>query len=423
MTEKLLELFNSETEAALLGSVFINPEVLPLLKVRPEDFYIQRHRWVWEAILSLTARKSTVDIVTVSDELKHLDQLGEIGGPAFLTALINQSANSLNAEDYAQIVIDYARRRQDMQIANLIAHGAHNGGVDRARIIDLLTTNAGVDRGAAPLSGLLNDFYSGVETRSKSPRDVWGIQSGLPTLDKLTGGWQAQQTTMLAGAPGVGKTTLLLQIVLESAKRGHPTAIYELEMDSERLIGRLVSMLTSVPVRDMKSGRMSNHWESFNRGVEALEKLPLYISDNPVMNTMQVRADVARLRNSAGVELIGLDYLNLLTDKDHDDRNGNMIDKAIRFRSLCREFKVAGVSVQSITKEGMKNLLPVLADMSGPAEVGFTADNVFFLVQDADLPQDFSLLPAKLRDGDQGRRPIKILKPQGKLLFGEKASY
>jgi len=132
-----------------------------------------------------------------------------------------------------------------------------------------------------------------------------------------------------------------------------------------------------------------------------------------------VRADVARIKNAFGVELVGLDYLNLLTDKDNDDRNGNVIDKAVRFRSLCREFIVAGVSVQSITKEGMKSLLPVLADMSGPAEVGFTADNVFFLVQDQDTQQDFSLLPAKLRDGDSGKKPIRIIKPAGKLMFGE----
>ena len=418
----LQALFNVDAETALLGSVLINPqETLALIEVKAESFYIERNRWVWEAIEVLSKKRAAVDVVTVSDELERQGHLKEVGGTAYLTNIIGHVPDSLNAEHYAEIVEDYARRRNDVQIASLIAHGAHNGGVDRAKVIDLITNNSGLDRGAAKIGSLLNIFYSGVETRSKNPKDIWGIPSGLATLDRVTGGWQAQQTTMLAGSPGVGKTTLLLQIVLESAKRGHSTALYELEMDNERLIGRMVSMLTGVPVRDMKSGHMESHWMNFNKGIEMLERLPLYVSDSPVMNSMQVRADIARIKNAFGVELVGLDYLNLLTDKDNDDRNGNVIDKAVRFRSLCREFKVAGVSVQSVTKEGMKAILPTLADMSGPAEVGFTADNVFFLVQDQEMQQDFTLLPAKLRDGDLGKKPIKIIKPVGKLLFGEPA--
>lgn len=411
------ELHSVSAEEALLGAVLIDPDQLPLLTITPEEFYVFKNRMVWEAI----RRAKSVDVVTVADELQRENQLEAVGGFAYLTKLVSRPPDSGNAEHYSQIVKDYARRRQDVQIANLIAQGAYGEGVDRAKVIDMLTSNTEIEKGAARVSHLLNPFYAGVEERAKDPKDTWGIPSGLSSLDKVTGGWQAQQTTMLAGSPGVGKTTMLLQFILESAKRGHHTALYELEMDNERLIARLISMLTGVPVRDMKSGKMENHWENFNRGVEILERLPLYISDNPVMNTMQVRADVARLKHAFGVELIGLDYLNLLTDKDGDDRNGNAIDKAVRFRSLCREFKVGGVSVQSVTKEGMKSILPTLADMSGPAELSFNADNVFFLVQDPENAQNFTLLPAKLRDGDMGRSPIKISKPQGKLLFGEPA--
>jgi replicative DNA helicase len=417
-------LWNVEAESAVLGAVLIAPdETIPTLTLKPEDFYIHKNRYVWEAVSRLSTKRVAVDVLTLSDELERSGHLQEIGGPAYLTSLTISAPSSLNAEHYAGIVQDYARRRQDVEIANLIAKGAYNGGVDRAKVIELLTTNTGIDRGAVPVGDLLGAFYSNVEERSKNPKDVWGIPSGLPTVDKATGGWQSHTATMIAGSPGVGKTTLLLQVILEAAKRGHNSAIYELEMDNERLIGRIVSMLTGVPIRDMKSGRMENHWENFNRGIEILERLPLYISDNPVMNSMQVRADVARLKNVNGIELIGLDYLNLLTDKDNGDRNGDSIDKAVRFRSICREFAVAGISVQSVTKEGMKNVLPVLADMSGPAEVGFTADNVFFLVQEQDSQTDFNLLPAKLRDGDTGRAPIRLLKPKGKILFGEPARY
>jgi replicative DNA helicase len=409
------ELYNRDAETALLGAVLIDPSQLHVLTIKPDEFYIDIHKAIWRAF-NETSKRGDIDIITVSDELSRR---GSDVGSAYLTSLITTSPASYNAEYYAAIVSDFARRRADLQIANLIAQGAHGEGVDRAKVIDMLTTNAGVGDGAVPISGLLSGFYTGVEERSKAPADVWGVSTGLSSLDRATGGLHKQQTTMLAGSPGVGKTTLLLQIILHAAMHGHSCGVYELEMDADRLIGRIVSMLTSVPIRDMKTGRMDNHWEAFNQGVEKLEHLKLYICDNPVMSTMQIRADVARLQNTRGVELVGLDYLNLLTDKESDNSNENVTAKAVRFRQLCREFEVSGISVQSITKEGMRAIVPNLADMSGPAEVGFTADNVFFLVGDQADVTKFTLLPAKMRDSDSGRIPIQLLKPKGKILFGE----
>jgi replicative DNA helicase len=410
-----------EAEQATLGSIIINPEAISLIAwLKPEHFYVIRNQWVWEAMLALLSRNVPVDIVTLNEQLNRMDRLEEIG-MTYTTMLINQSPTSYNVEHYARIVVDHAQRRNDIQIANAIAQGAYGDGVDRAHIIDLLTKNSGNYAGAQPVKNLLTAFYDDIVERSKSPKDVWGISTGIAALDRATGGMQKQQTTMLAGAPGVGKTTLLLQLMLEAAKQGWKVGIYELEMDTPRLLARLISMLTGVPIRDMKSGRMENHWEHFNRGMEILEPLSLYICDNPVMDTAQIRGDVSRIKALYGLDFIGLDYLNLLTDRDSDDDNKNTTAKAVRFRQICREFDVAGLSVQSITKEGMRAIIPNLADMSGPAEVAFSADNVFFMVQDAESKIDFTLLPAKMRDSDTGRAPIPLRKPQGKIMFGEPA--
>jgi len=412
-----------EAEQATLGAVIINPDsIRELAWLKPEHFHIARNKFTWEAMLSLSERSVPIDMITLNDELDHLGRLADVGD-TYAYSLLNQAPTSYNVEHYARIVADYAQRRNDILIANKIAQGAYGDGVDRAGIIDMLTRNSGGQAGAAPISDFLNQFYTEVEERSKAPCEIWGISTGLPTFDKATGGLQAQQTTMLAGKPGVGKTTLLLQIILEASKRGTKAAIYELEMDTMRLISRIVSMLTGVPIRDMKTGKMENHWENFNKGIELLTPLKLYICDNPMMDTGQIRADVARLQAKDGIEMVGLDYLNLLTDRDGDDDNKNTTAKAIRFRQICREFRVAGISVQSITKEGMKAVSPNLADMSGPAEVGFSADNVFFLIDDPDAPTKFTLLPAKMRDSDNGRKPIQLIKPAGKIMFGEMARY
>lgn len=412
---------NVEAEQAVLGSIIISPDTIhEIAWLKPEHFYIARNQWVWSAMLALMERNIPIDIVTLNEELARMDRLEEIGA-AYTTMLINQSPASYNVEHYARIVMEHAQRRTDLQIANAIATGAYGGGVDRAHIIDLLTKNAGNSAGAQPVKSLLSAFYDDIAERARSPRDVWGISTRLPTFDHATGGLQKQQTTMLAGAPGVGKTTLLLQLLLEAAKQGHRVGIYELEMDVQRLLARIVSMLTDIPIRDMKSGRMENHWGNFNLGLSILEPLALYICDNPVMDTAQIRADVARIKARHGLDLVGLDYLNLLTDHDSEDDNKNTTAKAVRFRQICREFDVSGLSVQSITKEGMRALIPSLADMSGPAEVAFSADNVFFMVQDAEKKTEFTLLPAKMRDSDSGRTPIPLRKPQGKIVFGEPA--
>ena len=414
---------SAEAEQATLGAIIINPDAIHELSwLKPEHFYIARNKFTWEAMLSLTKRNVPIDMITLNDELQQLGHLADVGD-TYAYSLLNHAPSSYNVDHYARIVADYAQRRGDIQIANAIAQGAYGDGVNRSAIIDLLTRNTTNPSGAAPLSDFLDEYYTEVEERSKNPCEIWGISTGLPSLDKATGGLQSQQTTMLAGSPGVGKTTILLQILLEAAKRGTKTAIYELEMDTMRLISRSISMLTGVPVRNMKTGKMDGQWDSFTKGIELLSTLPFYICDNPTLDTSQIRADVARLKNTQGLDLVGLDYLNLLTDRESSDDNQNTTAKAKRFRQICREFKVSGVSVQSITKEGMRAITPNLADMSGPAEVGFNADNVFFLVQDADQPTQFSLLPAKMRDSDNGRKPISLVKPQGKIMFGEMARY
>lgn len=415
---------NPEMEQGTLGAVLISPdEYFTIAWLKPEHFHIHKNRYIWEAMTALVERQSAIDVLTVHDELERMGRGNDVSA-GYVTGLINTFPYSYNAEHYAKSVLDYAQRRNDIQIANMIASSAYTqGGLDRAHVIDLLTKNTSAKSGALPIGGLLNDFYSELEARAKNPKEVWGISTGIPSVDKKTGGLHPQQTTMLAGAPAVGKTTLLLQMMLEAAKHGTRTAIYELEMDANRLIGRIVSMLTNVPIRNMKTGKMEKHWESLTNGIELLEKMPIYICDNPMMSTSDIRADVAKQKSLHGLALVGLDYLNLLTDHESTDDDKNTTAKARRFRQICREFNVSGVSVQSITKEGMKALVPHLADMSGPAEVGFAADNIFFLVGDTGNEEKFSLLPAKLRDGDTDRKPISLSKPKGKIMFAEPTRY
>ena len=143
-----------------------------------------------------------------------------------------------------------------------------------------------------------------------------------------------------------------------------------------------------------------------------MSNLPIYINDDPTIDTAKMRGEIARLKSRVKVDLVGLDYVNLLTDiaGSGNDNYQNTAIKAKRFRSVCREMNVAGLTIQSITKDGMKSLVPHLADMSGPAEVAVGADQVWFLVQDPDKKNMYELVPAKQRDGDRGSGSVSLIR-------------
>lgn len=196
MTEKLRDLFSTEAEESLLGSVLIDPDVLPLLKMQASHFNIHKHRFIWEAFDKLLSAKSAVDVVTVSDQLEKDGVLAKIGGSAFLTALINRTPSSINAEHYAAIVSDYARRRQDVLIADMIVKGAHNGGVDRTRVIDLLNNNAVLDATADPS-----------QCSTWADIDAGPIEYSWPA-------WLVKGLlTLLVGYSGDGKSLLALRVL------------------------------------------------------------------------------------------------------------------------------------------------------------------------------------------------------------------
>ena len=180
-------------------------------------------------------------------------------------------------------------------------------------------------------------------------------------------------------------------------------------MKDVRLVARLVSAESGIKTRDIFTGRMTD-WTGFAEGVAKIESLPLYISDIHGMTTSQMRADVARMKAQYGIKLIVLDYLNLLADADGRDDNVNTSLKSRRFRAICREFDCHGLTIQSLTKQGMDEMSMSLSGVRGPADVTYDADNIFGMVKHDSDPLQRKLLPLKLRDGDEARKPIALVK-------------
>jgi replicative DNA helicase len=419
---EITKLESRESEAALLGSVLINPDVYEdCVWLQASDFYDARNADTWRKIQKCKADGRDVDITILSD--MGVDS-------AYLTGLIGSCSNSFYAKSYAEVIKDKSTRRRQVQIATLIAQGAHNGGVNVSKIVGQLVETSEIKRKAEHVSSGLGSFFDEINERFNNPKTVWGIETGYMELDEFTGGLHKQQVMMFSGAPGTGKSLLAQCIVLQSAMKGTRWAVYSMEMAKEDLICRWVGMLTGMSEESLLSGKFPpEKWKLITYAIEVIESLPIYINDIPSIETSVMSVDLARLQAENGIDAVLVDYLELLSDKG-DNSNEATAAKSRNFREICREKDLAGVIVQSVTKDGMAAATggivskqqgdsgkksfatsqAALIGVRGPADVTHDADIIFMLVVD---PEDESgktiaALPAKKRRGTGKKKPIRF---------------
>ncbi len=253
-----------EAEEAVIGAILINPDsyydVAQFLQA--EDFYIHRHRWIWEAITRLQERRTPVDFLTISEALDSSGRLAEIGGPAYLTSLINNTPTSLHAAAYGRIIEQTAVRRRMLEAANQVAKLAYQSDASLEMVIDesekalFSASERMLARDMKPFAQILADLYDQVETRADQS-GLFGVPTGFVDLDRLLQGLQPSDLLIVAGRPGMGKTSLLLSVVKHAAQthKKH-VAVFTLEMSAEQLAQRLVSQDTGIDTQRMRSGKL-----------------------------------------------------------------------------------------------------------------------------------------------------------------------
>jgi replicative DNA helicase len=326
---------------------------------------------------ALRSRGFSVDILTVSEELERAGKLTEVGGPAYLAELIGNTPSSMGAESYAQIITEKAGRRRLLDAANSLARAAYDEGkpIDDAVIaVTQLLTGSIQPRGAAVhLSKYVEELMDDVEERSKNPKDIWGLETGVLDFDKITGGLQAGEVCYLGGDPGIGKSILSMQMGIGMATKNHPGAIYSLEMKGLPVTRRIVSEIGELDTRKLKSGRLlDSDWPIFIQACEAAIALPVYLSDDSYWTTAGLRADMARLRSQNKIEWFVLDYLLLVCDGDGKlDEIERSALLSRRVKALAKEFDLAGITVNSVTKDG--------SDIRGSNQVKHDADVILML--------------------------------------------
>jgi replicative DNA helicase len=412
---------NIEAEEAVLGSLLIDPDAIIRVAtfLQPEDFYVQRHGWVYEAIRDLHERREPADLVTLTDELERRGQLADIGGPALLTGLINATPTSIHVEFYARIVERTAILRRLIDAAGQIAKLAYQDiddvdeVVDRAESIIFGVSEKRVSRDLVPIRQVLDEFYDRIEYLTAHQGEIIGIPTGLADLDKLLGGFQRSDLIIIAGRPGMGKTSLALSIALQAARKWEKrVGIFSLEMSNEQVVQRLVSAETGIDSQRLRLGVIhEDEWPVFVQATSLLSNTQIYIDDTPAISALEMRTKARRLHAEHGLDLIIVDYLQLMRGDLRSDNRVQEISFISRsLKGLARELNIPLVALSQLSRavEARHDKRPMLSDLRESGSIEQDADVVVFVYRDeiynpdTEFPSIAELRVGKHRSGPTG---------------------
>lgn len=382
-----------DLEEAVLGALMLDKEaltdVIDILK--PESFYKDDHNEIFAAILDLFQRSEPIDILTVTQELKKRGKLEEIGGAFYIAQLTNRVASSANVEFHARIIAQKHIQRELIKISSDTIKMAYDETVD---VFDLLdnaeaklfeVAEGNIRKSYEDMNKLLHKAVKQLELISKQ-EGTSGVPSGFTALDRVTGGFQKSDMVVLAARPGMGKTAFVLALTRNaSVDFKKPVALFSLEMNSIQLVNRLISSETEISADKLKKGNLEPHeWEQLNAKIGKLTNAPIYINDTPGLSVFELRAQCRRLKAEKDIQMVIIDYLQLMTTandgKGNREQEISTISRAIK--SIAKELDVPIIALSQLsraveTRGGDKR--PLLSDLRESGAIEQDADMVMFI--------------------------------------------
>jgi replicative DNA helicase len=365
-----------EAEEAVLGAVLINPEALfdVAAFLQPDDFFIVRNAWVFEAIMRLHSRNDPIDYVTIIEELRYQERLEEIGGAAYITYLINHTPPSIYAEAYGRIVERAAVRRRMLAAASEIAQLAHeesadvNEVIDRAEAAMFAVTERRLRKDLIPLDVAISDYFDKIENLYEHPGEQLGVPSGFKDLDELLGGFQKSDLIIVAGRPGMGKTSWLLTAALNAARAKARVAYFSLEMSNEQMVQRLISSETGISTHKLRLGSLDEReWSLFVQATGNMSDLRIFLDDTPALSPLQMRTKCRRLYSEYGLDLVMVDYLQLMIGGAGGSENRVQEISFIsrNLKQIARELNVPVLAAAQLSRavEQRQDKRPQLSDL------------------------------------------------------------
>ncbi len=386
---------NLEAEQAVLGGLLIDPDaiikVAPI--VRTEDFYLEKHAWIFDAVLSLHEHREPIDFLSVVAELERSGKINDVGGAAYITGLINAVPTAVHIEHYAQLVERTSTQRKLIGAASQIAGMAYEGSEDIEALIDraeesiFSVAQRRMTRDVIPIRVAVDRFLDHLDYVQKHQGEILGVPSGFTDLDKLLGGFQPSDLVIIAGRPGSGKSSFALTLMQSAAKEYHKrVALFSLEMSAEQLVQRLVSSMAVIDSQSLRLGKISDdEYPKLVKATGELSETNIFIDDSAALTPIEIRAKARRLQSEFGIDMVIIDYLQLMTVRGRIENRVQEIAQISRqLKELARELNVPVLALSQLSRavESRDDHRPQLADLRESGSIEQDADVVIFIYRE-----------------------------------------
>ena len=412
---------NLDAEQSVLGALLSDRDAIIRVAsyLRPNDFYRRAHSLIYEAIVSLYNRREPVDLVTLVDELSRQGHIEAVGSEPYLAELISATPTTVHAEYYARIVTRTAVRRRLIDAGSEIVRIGFDDGtevedaLDSAERILFDVSQRRGEREFRSMREILEDYFDRLDTLHQHKGDVVGVPTGFIDLDKLTGGLQKSDLIIIGARPSVGKSALALSLGYHAAVQHNRTVgMFVLEMSGEQMVQRLLSMETGIDSHRLRMGFIDDsEWNSVVRAFGRLSEAPMFIDDTASVTMMDVRSKARRLAAEHGVDIIIVDYLQLMTSGRRSDNRVHEISEISRgLKQLARELDIPVVALAQLSRavESRQSHVPMLSDLRESGSIEQDADIVMFIHREEMYDPDTErrgiadIIVAKHRNGPVG---------------------
>ncbi len=382
-------------EEAVLGAIMLERDAMAVVVdiLHPETFYVEAHQAIFRAMRKLFNEARPIDLLTVAEALKSSGELEMVGGAAYLTQLTLKVTSSANLEYHARLLSQKFIQRELIRVSTKIIKNAYEDTTDIFELMDeaekglFAITEQNLRRSVRDMKTVLSQAMRDIEMLKDKEDGLTGVPTGFADLDRRTSGWQASDLVILAARPAMGKTAFALALAHNAAvEYGKPVAFFSLEMSDVQLVQRLISMQANISSEKLRSGKLSDEeWNQLEQVITKMGDVPIYIDDTAGLNIFELRAKCRRLKSQYGIELVIIDYLQLMGSTPEAQRGNREQEVSAISRSLkgmAKELNIAVIALSQLSRAVEVrggNKKPQLSDLRESGSIEQDADMVMFL--------------------------------------------
>lgn len=412
---------SQEAEESVLGAMLIDKDAVIAVAefLSPEDFYDERLREVYKACTDLYEERIPIDVLTVTEKLKKRKVLKEFGSSSFLAELANKVPTAAHVEHYGRIVKDTATKRSLMSVASKLVDVSLDEGLGASEVLDraesaiFSLSQKSLSKAFTSVRDTLAESFDRLDELHKSGGGIRGVPTGFSDLDDALAGLQQSNLVILAARPGVGKTSLAMNIaqyVAVELKR--PVGFFSLEMSREELVDRLLVAQADIDAWKLKTGKLSpDDFTKLSDAMGVLAEAPLFIDDTPALSVLEMRTKARRLQVESGLDLLVVDYMQLARSRNLENRVQEVSEISQGMKNLARELKIPVLVLSQLSRavETRGGKKPQLADLRESGSIEQDADVVMFLWrEDDENPENIMLDISKHRNGPLRSVPLRF---------------